>query len=402
MEEQVIKEENGGEEKSFAELFAESEPERSRMKPGDRVDAVIVKITADWVFIDLGGKHEGVLDRKEFVDKEGTLTVAEGQTIKAYFLSSRNNDKHFTTRVAAGDAGRAVLEDAWRGGIPVEGSVGREVKGGFEVRLAGDTRAFCPLSQMALYRVNNAAEWVGQRLSFKIIEFSERGRNIVVSHKAILAEEQDKVREQLKEALQVGQLVKGTIVSLQKFGAFVDLGGIQGLIPISEVAWEHIADIKDRLSVGQEVEAVILKLDWEANKISLSLRSNLPDPWNQAINEYPEGSTLTGTVVRLTKFGAFVTLMPGVDGLIHISRIGRGKRISHPSEILGEGQEITVKVEKIDREGKRISLAPLAEVEEEQAEEIEDFQQYVGKAASSFGSFGDTLRKSMDDRSKRD
>ncbi len=182
------------------------------------------------------------------------------------------------------------------------------------------------------------ADWVGQRLTFRIIEFGERGRNIVVSHRAILEEEQAKQKEALKASLKEGMTVKGTVVSLQKFGAFVDLGGIQALIPISEIAWEHVADISERLSVGQEVEAVILKLDWENNRISLSLRSNLPDPWERVETEFPEGATFTGTVARLTKFGAFVTLLPGVDGLIHISKLGRGKRITHPSEVLTEGQ----------------------------------------------------------------
>jgi small subunit ribosomal protein S1 len=395
MEENDRKVEEEGAEKSFAELLDESEPDRGWLKPGQRMEAVVVKITPDWVFIDVGGKHEGFLDRKEFVDAEGSLTVKEGETIRAYFLSSQNNEKRFTTKVGPGEAGRAVLEDAWRGGIPVEGLVEREVKGGFEVRVAGEMRSFCPFSQMGLFRVETPANWVGQRLPFKILEFGERGRNIVVSHRAILEEEQARLREGLKATLREGMLVKGTVVSLQKFGAFVDLGGIQALIPISEIAWEHIADISEKLSVGQEVEAVILKLDWEGNRISLSLRSNLPDPWDRVEKEFPEGGSFTGTVVRLTKFGAFVSLLPGVDGLVHISRLGRGKRITHPSEVLTEGQPIAVKIEKVDRQGKRISLVPLGEAEEEKEEEIEDFQKYVGKAPGSFGSLGDTLQKKL-------
>jgi small subunit ribosomal protein S1 len=393
-------EEDGGE-KSFAELFAASEPDPGWLKPGQRVEAVIVKITPEWVFIDVGGKHEGYLDRKEFLDKEGNLTVQEGQTVKAYFLSSQHNEKLFTTKVGAGEAGRAFLEDAFRGGIPVEGLVDREVKGGFEIKVAGDTRGFCPFSQMGLFRIATPADWVGQRLSFKILEFGERGRNIILSHRAILEEEQAKLRENLKESLKEGMLVKGTVVSVQKFGAFVELGGIQALIPISEIAWEHVTDIGERLTVGQEVDAVILKLDWEANRVSLSLRSNLPDPWDRAVAEHPEGSSFMGTVARLTKFGAFVTLMPGVDGLIHISKIGKGKRITHPSEVLTEGQSIAVKIEKIDRDNKRISLMLLDDAEEEKAAELDDFQQYVGKAPGSFGSLGDALQKSIGAKAKK-
>lgn len=395
MEENIqrAEEEDGG--KSFAELLDESGMDQGWLKPGQRVQAVIVKITPEWVFIDVGGKHEGYLDRREFLDAEGNVTVKEGEVLKAYFLSSQHNEKLFTTKVGAGEAGRAFLEDAFKSGIPVEGSVEREVKGGFEIKVAGDTRGFCPFSQMGLYRIETPADWVGRRLTFKIIEFGERGRNVVVSHRAILEEEQRKLKEGLKLSLKEGMLVKGTIVSIQKFGAFMELGGVQGLIPISEITWEHVNDISEHLKIGQEVEAVILKLDWDRDRISLSLRSNLPDPWERIEKEFPEGSSMNGTVARLTKFGAFVTIIPGVDGLIHISRLGRGKRITHPSEVLKEGESVAVKVEKIERESKRISLALAGDVEEEKAEEIEDFTKYVGKAPGSFGSLGEALQKKM-------
>lgn len=403
MEENIQRTEEGEGEKSFAELLEESGMDREWLKPGQRMEAVIVKITPEWVFIDVGGKHEGYLDRREFLDAEGNVTVKEGETIRAYFLSSRNNEKLFTTKVGGGEAGRTFLADAAQNGIPVEGLVDKEVKGGFEVRVAGDVRSFCPFSQMGLYRTTNASEWIGQRLNFKIIEYGERGRNIILSRRAILAEEQARQKEALKETLREGMTVKGKVVSLQKFGAFVDLGGIQGLIPISEISWEHVDDIAEKLAVGQEVEAAVLKLDWEKDRISLSLRSNLPDPWDRVETECPEGAGLTGTVARLTKFGAFVTLIPGVDGLIHISRLGRGKRITHPSEVLREGQAVAVKVEKIDRDAKRISLALAAEAEEEgeAAEEAEDFTQYAGKASGSFGSLGDALQRKASSKTRK-
>jgi small subunit ribosomal protein S1 len=390
-----------GNEKSFAELLGESEPDRGWLKPGQRVEAMVVKITPEWVFIDVGGKHEGYLDRKEFVDAEGKPTVREGEAIRAYFLSSQHNEKLFTTKVGAGEAGRAFLEDAARGGIPVEGLVEREVKGGFEIKVGGGSRGFCPFSQMGLVRAETPAQWIGQRLAFKIIEFGERGRNIILSRRAILEEEQAKVREGLKESLKEGMPVRGKIVSIQKFGAFADIGGIQALIPVSEIAWEHVTDITQRLSVGQEIEAVILKLDWEGNRISLSLRSNLPDPWERVEREFPVGASFTGKVARLTKFGAFVTLLPGVDGLVHISRLGKGKRITHPSEVLVEGQSMAVKIEAIDRENNRISLAPLGEAEGETAEELEDYQKYVGKPSGSFGSLGDVLQKKWGEKKKK-
>jgi len=391
--------EGEGGEKSFAELFNESGAVQGRFAPGERVDAVVVKITPEWVFIDIGGKNEGYLDIREFLDAEGNVAIKEGQTVRAYFLYSKNNEKLFSTKIGKGDAGRAFLEDAVQSGMPVEGLVEKEVKGGFDVRIAGDVRAFCPFSQAGLFRVAEPAELVGQRLNFRIIEYGESGRNIIVSRRALLEEERAKNRELLKESLREGALVSGTVVSLQKYGAFVDIGGLQALLPISEIAWGHVEDIADKLAVGQQIEAVVLRIDWENDKISLSLRSILPDPWERAEREFPIGMTMTGVVARLTKFGAFVTLSPGVDGLVHISRIGRGKRISHPSEVLKEGQALEVKVEKIDREAKRISLVPADEPVEsagdDKKEEPDDFRKYMVKDSVSFGSFGELLKKKL-------
>ncbi len=391
--------EDEGGEKSFAELFNESGAVQGRFAPGERVDAVVVKITPEWVFIDIGGKNEGYLDIREFLDADGNVAIKEGETVRAYFLYSKNNEKLFSTKIGKGDAGRAFLEDAAQSGMPVEGLVEKEVKGGFDVRIAGDVRAFCPFSQTGLFRVDAPADLVGQRLSFRIIEYAENGRNIIVSRRALLEEERAKNKELLKESLREGALVSGTVVSLQKYGAFVDIGGLQALLPISEIAWGHVDDIAEKLTVGQQIEASVLKIDWENDKISLSLRSILPDPWDLAEREFPIGMTTTGTVARLTKFGAFVTLSPGVDGLVHISRLGRGKRISHPSEVLKEGQSLEVRVEKIDREAKRISLVPADELVEsagdDKKEEPDDFRKYLGKDSVSFGSFGELLQKKL-------
>jgi small subunit ribosomal protein S1 len=388
---------NDGDEKSFAEMFNESGVFRSRFQPGERVEARVVKIAPEWVFIDIGGKNEGYLDIKEFLDADGKLTVKQGDAIRAYFLSSRNNEKLFSTKIGKGEAGKAFLEDAARNGIPVEGLVEKEVKGGFDIRIAGDVRAFCPFSQTGLFRVDNQADLIGQRLNFKIVEYGEDGRNIIVSRRAILEEERQKVKDALQSSLREGAVVKGTVVSLQKYGAFVDIGGVQALLPISEIAWGHVDDIAEKLSIGQQIEAALMKIDWENDKISLSLKSILPDPWDRAEVDFPIGTTVTGSVARLTKFGAFVTLAPGVDGLIHISRLGRGKRISHPSEVLKEGQLIEVKVEKIERDAKRISLVPFEDAVEaedaEQKEKPEDFRKYLVNKSGSLGSLGDILQK---------
>jgi small subunit ribosomal protein S1 len=384
------------EEQSFAELFEQSHQEPVWLKPGQKVEARIVKISPEWVFLDLGGKNEGYLDKKELLNEAGDLTFKEGDTIRAYFLSSRQSEKLFTTKIGAGDAGRIYLEDAWRSGIPVEGVVDKEVKGGFEIRIAGTIRGFCPFSQMGLARIDNPADYVGQRLQFIITEYGERGRNIILSNRIILAKEQQANREAMMQSLREGQIVKGKIISLQKFGAFVDIGGLHGLLPMSEIAWGRTENIHDALKVGEEVEVAILKMDREKDRISLSLKKMLADPWGKVESEYPEGSIHSGKVVRLMNFGAFITLKPGIDGLLHISRLGAGKRINHAGEVLKEGQSIEVKIEKVDKTAKRLSLV-LAEHDaaKEQKEAPEDYQQYMKKTPDSFGSLGDQLKDRM-------
>lgn len=389
------------EEESFAELFEKSASENTRLRPGSKVEAKILKIGAEWVFIDIGKKGEGVMERKELQDAEGNLTVAEGDTITAWFTGSVRNELRFTTKMSGGAAANAQLEEAYRAGIPVEGFVAKEIKGGFEVKIGGSIRAFCPFSQISLRRAENPAEFVGKHLLFRITEYGERGRNIVLSHRQILEEEQRAKREALKGSLQEGMTITGTVTRLADFGAFVDLGGVDGLIPISEVGWTRVRHVRDVLSVGEQVSVVIKKIDWEAGKISLSLKDTLADPWGTVAEQFPEGSYHTGTVARLAAFGAFVTLAPGIDGLIHISKLGKGKRINHPSDVLKEGETVEVKVDGVDREARRLSLA-LAEVSraaEEEEKSVASFrQQAASSAKESMGSFGDLLKARIEEK----
>ncbi len=403
MVEESTKQDEQGSDKSFAELLEENPPEQGWLKPGDKVEAAIVKITPEWVFLHIGGKNEGYLDRRELQDSEGNITVKEGDILTAYFLSSRNNEKLFTTRVGAGESGRAYLEDAWRSGIPVEGTVEKEVKGGFEVKIAGSARGFCPYSQMGLARTADPKSLAGKTLSFRIVEYGEKGRNIILSNRVLLEEELRKEREARKSSLKEGMTVRGKIVSILDFGAFVDIGGIQGLLPVSEIGWSRVEDIREVLTVGQEVEAAIVKLELgKKDRITLSLKQNLPDPWEGVHEKYPEGSVHTGKIARLTKFGAFVTLGPGVDGLIHISKLGGGKRINHPRDAVIEGQTVEVKVESVDGDKKRLSLVLAdAEPEKEKADQAgEDYRRYLGSGPRSMGTLGDVLRTSLSNKKK--
>ncbi|HJV65143.1 MAG TPA: 30S ribosomal protein S1 [Geomonas sp.] len=387
------------EEESFAALFERSQKDAGRLEPGDKVEATVLKVAKDWVFLDTGRKGEGVLDIKEVTDADGNLTVKVGDKVTAWFISSRNNEMRFTTKIGAksgGAAGNAQLEEAYASGIPVEGLVEKEVKGGFEVKVAG-SRAFCPFSQMALRRVADSAAFIGKHMSFRITEYGEHGRNIVVSHRALLEEQLKQEKEALKDTLKVGDRVRGTVTSLRDFGAFVSIGAVEGLLPISEVSWARVKDLSEILSVGQEVELVVKAVDWDKDKFSFSLKDTLADPWEEAASAFPEGSYQNGRVARLTPFGAFVTLGSGIDGLIHISKLGAGKRIQHPREVLSEGQEVEVKVEGVDREQRRISLslASVSRAEQEQAETLETFRKATAEAPKGMGTLGDLLKAKL-------
>ncbi|HEU19797.1 MAG TPA: 30S ribosomal protein S1 [Deltaproteobacteria bacterium] len=394
------KELNNQDEKSFAELLNESFVGQGRLRPGEKIRAYIVNITPEWIFIDLGSKSEGYIARQELVDENGELTVNEGDAVDAYFLSSRNNERLFTTKIGKGEAGRAHLEEAFRSGIPIEGYVEKEIKGGFEIKVAGSVKGFCPFSQMGLRRVEASQKYVGRRLVFKIIEYTERGRKIILSNRIIREEELRKEREALKETLHEGMTVHGTVASLMDFGAFVDIGGVRGLIPISEIKWGRVENIGDILTVGQEVDPVIIAIDWDKNKITLSLKKTLSDPWNDVNDKYREGTRHHGKISRLTKFGAFIELEPGVDGLMHISKLGNGKRINHPSDVVAVGEELTVEIEKVDGENKRISLKAAQSPRKEDNNETEDnYSLYMDKSQTTLGKFGDLLKNKLSDKS---
>ena len=384
-------------EDEFEELLNQSVVEPVRLNPGEKVEAVITKITREWVFIDLGGKFEGYIAIKEFTDDEGKITIKEEGTISAYFLSSGNNEMLFTTRLTSDGYGTEHLEEACHNRIPIEGVVEKEIKGGFTVKIPGNIHAFCPYSQMGLRRTEKSDQYIGRHLTFQIVEYSEKGRNIIVSNRIILEEERQKQKDALRGSLQEGMTVKGEITSIKKFGAFVDIGGLEGLIPISEISWGHVEDINSLLSVGQKVDVAIKKLDWENDKFSFSMKETLPDPWNNIRLKYPEGSSHKGTVGRLSPFGAFVTLEPGIDGLVHISELEKGKKINHPSEILEINQDIAVKIAEINEEGKRLSLSMASD--EHDLDGIDYYKKHITKTnkgtQGSFGTLGDLLRAKM-------
>ena len=391
---------------SFEALFSQSEEKSLRkLSPGEKIKATVVGIDKETIFLDVGTKSEGIIEASEFIDEHGEISVSVGDLVEVYCLKSGSGGQLFTTKLGSG-ASSAHLEEAYHNSVPVEGFVKAEIKGGFEITLSGNVRGFCPYSQMGLRRVDNAAEaYLETHMSFLITKFEAGGRNLVLSARLLQEEERRLKKEELQEVLEEGQAVEGSISAIRPFGLFVDIGGIDGLVPISEVGWSRVENLEETYQIGQQVSAVIKGLDWENDRINLSIKETLEDPWEAAVKNLSEGKSYIGTIARLAQFGAFVTLAPGVDGLVHISKLGGGRRINHPKEVVEAGQNLEVVIESIDTAARRISLVPSDYVSTEEVEEKErrDYQDYRAgskkdRSQDGVGSFGALLKAKLEEK----
>ena len=334
-----------------------------RLYPGQKVRAKVVSVSGELVYIDLGGKSEGAVDLAEFINKEGITTVCEGDEIEAFFVTVQDGLMILTTLVGGYSAITLNgISDACEAGVPVNGEVKKEIKGGFEVSVGG-VRCFCPFSHIDVKGGREGSVYLGRTFPFKVLEYGEEGKKIVLSRRVLLEQEKEAKVEKLKENLTVGMDVTAEVKSIQKFGVFVDMGGIDALIPVSEISWDRSVNTGDVLSIGQNITARIISLDWEKNRLALSLKAMQPDPWASAAEKYPVDSRVSGSIVRLLSFGAFVRLEPGIEGLIHISNLGAGRRINHPREVVEAGQWVDVYVLSVDQQNRKISLSMQSKVE---------------------------------------
>ncbi len=346
------------EEVSFEELLkASTETGGRKLFPGEKVSGKVAKVSKDTIFVDLGGKSEGIADIQEFLDKDGQLTVAQGDWVEMRVASIRDGI-HLTKgmKVQGADA-LDMLREAKENVIPVEGRVSGVVKGGFEVNLSG-IRAFCPISQIDLAFCEKPEEHVGGRYPFRIMEIKERGKNIIVSRRVLMEEEREKRSKETLARLKPDLECEGKVTKLTDFGAFIDIGGIEGMVHISEISHGRIGHPSEILKPGQQVKVKVKKIESDKEgrpKISLSVKALEPDAWDRGLG-FEEGEIIHGKVTRLADFGAFVEVAPGVDGLVHISEISY-ERVSHPSKLLKEGEDVDVLVMGIDREAHRISLS---------------------------------------------
>ncbi len=355
----------GGMGDSFAALFEKeaAAPKRKRVRVGDRLEAIVVQVGRDLVFVELDGKQQAFIEASELRDPDGTMTVAEGDVIRAHVVEV--DDARGTVRLgrSLGKPGNtAAIEQAKESGIAVEGKVTGVNKGGLEVDLGG-TRAFCPMSQADDKFLQDPSSLVGQTLKFLVTDFRDGGKNVVVSRRALLTREASETAAKAMADVTTGAILKGTVTSVRDFGAFVDLGGVEGMIPRSEIAHDRSVAVADALKPGDVVEVQVREIkDAEptpgkgkkgpTKKITLSLKALTADPWAEL--DLVQGRVVAGTVVRTTEFGRFVRLAPGVEGLLHVSELGRDFKAE-------EGEEIRVVVKKLDREAKKISLVPAPE-----------------------------------------
>lgn len=349
-------------EENFAALLDKTSM-GERLYPGKKVRAKVVSVSEDLVYIDLGGKSEGAVDLAEFTGERGMTGVREGDELEVFFVTVQDGLMKLTTLVGGYSAATLnSIRDAFEAGVPVNGEVKREIKGGFEVSVGG-VRGFCPFSQIDLKGGREGGVYLGRTFPFKILEYEGEGKNVVLSRRALIEEEKRAKVEKLKERLAVGMDVTAEVRSIRNFGAFVDLGGIDGLIPVSEMSWDRGVNPGDVLTIGQNITAKIISLDWEKSRLTLSMKATQPDPWASASEKYQVGGKVSGAAVRLSPFGAFVRLEPGIDGLIHISNLGAGRRINHPREVVEEGQWVEVYILAVDQENRKISLSMQPKIE---------------------------------------
>jgi len=358
---------------------------------GQLVTTKIVAIYGDNIFLDLNMKSEGIIDSAEFRTPDGNLTVKVGDTVKVYFISSDHGEMHFTTKLSGDTSNTAVLETAFKKAIPVEGTVEKEIKGGFEIKI-GDSRAFCPYSQMGYHQREEPSFFIKRTITFLIQEFNREKHNIIVSNRAY-CEAQEKIRiEKLKKELKVGLTVTGTVVKLQSFGAFVEVQGIQALLPISEIKVGRVEDIEKELTIGQEVEAKILSMDLDKKRMSISCKALQADPWSTIKDRYHVGDRYEGTISKIAGFGLFVNLEPGVDGLVFISKLPDAGENTNLDKIYKKGDTMPVQIDSIDSEGRRIGLSPTKSKEEE-----ENISQYMAdqddEDSDTYNPFAELFKK---------
>jgi small subunit ribosomal protein S1 len=342
---------------SFAELFEASEAKFAKLKPGSIVIGTVVEVRNDVVVINAGLKSEGIVPIEQFRNDAGEIDVGVGDEVKVALDSLENGFGE--TVLSREKAKRAMvwdeLEEALEANATITGRISGKVKGGFTVDIK-DVRAFLPGSLVDVRPVRDPVYLEGKELEFKIIKLDRKRNNVVVSRRAVVESEHSEEREQLLERLQEGAIVTGVVKNLTDYGAFVDLGGIDGLLHITDMAWKRVRHPSEVVNVGDELKVRVLKFDRERNRVSLGLKQLGEDPWDNIARRYPTGARLIGKVSNVTDYGCFVEIEPGVEGLVHVSEMDWTNKNVNPSKVVQVGDECEVMVLDVDEERRRISL----------------------------------------------
>jgi small subunit ribosomal protein S1 len=346
---------------SFSAMFEATINEPNSTETGAEgqiVSGLVVQLTHDAVVVDIGGKSEGVISKSQFLDAHGQLSVARGDHVDV-FVESRENDDGLIS-LSKEKADKMKVWDEISGACErdeiIEGTISQRVKGGLSVTIRGGVKAFLPGSQVDLRPVRNLDKLIGQTYEFKVIKFNKKRGNIVLSRRVLLEKERDAMKQKTLETLHEGMVCEGTIKNLTEYGAFVDLGGIDGLLHITDMSWGRVNHPSEVFKVGDSVTVKVLKYNPETERVSLGMKQTQEDPWNHVQEAYPLGKKVSGKVMSITDYGAFVELEPGVEGLIHVSEMSWTKKVKHPSKVLEVGSEVECQVLEVDSRAKRISL----------------------------------------------
>jgi ribosomal protein S1 len=353
----AAEEEQSSGEMDFGAILEQFEQEQTAFSKGELVTGKVVGVSERGVMIDFGYKSEGVADVSEFTSPEGEVTVKPGDEVEVVIRSmdSGDNPPVLSRLDALRRRAWIEIESAYNQGTPIKGRVVNKTKGGLTVDISG-VDAFLPGSLVDSRPIRNLDQFIGQEIEAKVIKFSRKRNNIVLSRKALTDEIVNAQKEQTFSQIDEGYVVEGTVKSLLEYGAFVDIGGIDGLLHVTDMSWGRLEKPSQMFKVGDRIQVKILKLDREKEKISLGYKQLLPDPWSAVEELYPVGSRIKGKVSSLTDYGAFVEIEPGVEGLVHVSEMTWSKRTKHPKNIVKPGEEVEVQVLGIDLNDRRISL----------------------------------------------
>ena len=378
---------------------------RRGFNPGEKVRGTVISVTDDYIVLDVNSKLQGVIDTNQW---DTNIPLPEpNDVIEVYFVEVRDGSARFTASAGSNSsvANQSILQ-AYTTKLPVEGKVEKEINGGYEVIVCGQ-RGFCPYSQIDKNKRRDEPNdlYIGKVMNFLVTEYEPEDRTLVVSHRALQERDAIEKRNALKETLSEGDQVTGKVTKIMPFGVFVDIGGVEGLIPLRQLSWNKNTKPEDVVSEGQNVSVTIISLDWENNRFSFSLLDAKEDPWNLFEAEYDVGSYLTGKIIKLLQIGVIVELDCGVEGFVHISKLGLKHRISDPRLYFKIDQQLDLQIDNIDYDERKISLhvvevldeaAKTSESDEQQEKQELEAREYIEKSrkqSSSFGSFADAFSK---------